>query len=359
MKEPETLIEENSPRCPIVAVVEQDDRVAFIYLFSGQVKSFGTKACWVRNLKKAPPVPDGESMKMGLPPMLSQDYCVQKEAARPLHKEDLRIVWFEEGDGAALLEKGEILAVIPSWSGYKGFRGYARDCTGSNDLCWPLGSEETNALFDRVSRSIVFWNDWEKGTPWAARQPEYIEVLEKSFGKHDKYYAIDNNKWPPKAMLRFSKNLKTIFSTIGVSLIGQPQVEDNGPRRIELGIAISDGMNEDGLMALAGFVSGQSNLPWREITWLGKGHTISCGIMPKSGYGTEFSAMLLVENALGAPAVNFKRSGNDAIHMLWMVPITGKEKEYAISHKSDALISMLESQEVTWIFKDREEASLK
>jgi hypothetical protein len=37
---------------------------------------------------------------------------------------NVRIVWSEEGDAAALYERDQLLAVIPSWSGSGGFDGF-------------------------------------------------------------------------------------------------------------------------------------------------------------------------------------------------------------------------------------------
>jgi hypothetical protein len=56
-------------------------------------------------------------MRDGSPPLLPRRYCKHPEGAALPAAEDLEIVWFEEGNGAALLERGEPLTVIPPWAG--------------------------------------------------------------------------------------------------------------------------------------------------------------------------------------------------------------------------------------------------
>jgi hypothetical protein len=358
MKEPEILIQESSHRCPIEAIVEQDDRVAYFYLHSDN-KEFGVKSCWVRNLIKAPQKPDVESMKKGIPPLLSSDYCTHVEGAPPLKKEDLKLVWFEEGDAAALLEKNEIITIIPSWSGYKGFYGFSKDCIGESNLCWYLGTPETNVLYARVNRNIKYWDDWEKENIWQVWQEKLIDAIEGTLGKHDKYYAIDGDKWPPKAMLKIMDNVKIVFTTAGVSLVAQPKVEEDGPKRIELAIAIDNSFNNDEIMKFAGYISAQTNLPWENITWLGKGHTIPCDCLPKSKFGSKFNSVLLISDNLGVPEITFDKFRDDDISILWMIPITQKEREYAMKYNSSKLIDQFKMNGIDWIFKDRKEVQLK
>jgi len=157
--EPHIVAASVSPNGNIEAYVEQDDRCAYLYLHELRDASFelgfGMKSCWVRNLKPAPVSFSAADMRQGLAPMLPNASCAHPMGGNPLSKDALRIVWFEEGDAAAPLEGTSVLAIIPCWSGQKGFYGYARDCTAESPLAWPLTAD--NALMDRVRAAEEYW----------------------------------------------------------------------------------------------------------------------------------------------------------------------------------------------------------
>lgn len=117
------LLGEISPHNNKQAVVDDDHDVVVFYLVGLQNSGFGMRSCWVRNLKPAPAELDVRAMRDGKPPLLPEPNCIHKDSAPPLIPDQLRIVWFEEGDGAALFEGDEALAIIPGWSGQNGFHG--------------------------------------------------------------------------------------------------------------------------------------------------------------------------------------------------------------------------------------------
>jgi hypothetical protein len=182
----QVVFEEVSPHGFVEAVVEQDDRVAFFYLHGPPESGFGVRSCWVRNLKPAPADLDVRAMKSGVPPMLPRGQCAHPRGAARLQAKQLRVVWFEEGDAAALLEGSSVLAVIPSWSGSGGFDGYARDCVAQGPLCWPLPSE--SILHERVRASEAYWAAWEAGNAlWVPVQEGQLAAYERVVGKHETY----------------------------------------------------------------------------------------------------------------------------------------------------------------------------
>src|SRR5688500_9658010 len=71
----EVLLEDRCHSCPITAIVEQDNRVAYFYLWSEKIEKFGTKSCWIRNLKQAPDQRESDLMNKGVPPMLIKANC--------------------------------------------------------------------------------------------------------------------------------------------------------------------------------------------------------------------------------------------------------------------------------------------
>lgn len=159
------IVQSISPNGNIEAFVEQDEHVAFFYLRGSADTEFGVRSCWVRNLHPAPAELDAAGMVNGHPPMLPVRQCSHPSGAPSLSQSRLRVVWFEEGDAAALLEDGDPIAVIPAWSGSDGFGGYARDCMEEGPLCWPFTSD--NVLRKRIRCADEFWGSWDgPSSPW-------------------------------------------------------------------------------------------------------------------------------------------------------------------------------------------------
>ncbi|MCE7996390.1 MAG: suppressor of fused domain protein [Roseivirga sp.] len=340
-QEPEVLLQEESPLCPVTAVVEQDNRAAHLYLWGPENSNFGTKSCWVRNLKPAPEKTNSREMNKGIAPMLEKAYCRFPEGQSALKKEDLSFVWLEEGDGVALMEKTEIIAIIPSWSGHGGFFGYARDAKGQESIGWEL--RDTNEMHTRVSEARECWEAWDTETdPFSLHQPGMLELYEEALGKHDKYYAIDNREWPPRGLYVRNGPSKAVCVTVGLSLVPQPQVEmyvedRMSHNRIELGMMLNGTLSEDELDSLASGVSGQAAIPWSNITFLGEGHTINLSI----GGDHDKTAVLLTSDLSCLPILDLGVYRDSAIRLLWMIPITTKEREHIMEHGSETLIRKL------------------
>jgi hypothetical protein len=323
--------------------------VAYFYLRGDPQGDLGLRTCWVRNLRPAPKELDVKGMRSGVPPMLPAVYCKHPQGAAPLRAEDLEIVWFEEGDAAALVEKDEVLAIVPCWSGQNGFDGYARDCIGQSPLAWELQAD--NVLLDRIQRAADYWRSWDdENNPWTLVQDAHIEAYSQQLGNYEKYYAIDGIEWPPKALLRIPLPQAIVFVTVGVCLRPQPTVEmyaDNPEKlnRIELGMALAPSLPAASLDACGSYISGQSRLPWNHRTWLGEGHTIPCDALPASPY----SAVLLQSNPPGAAAIQLPVFRGDPVNFFWMTPITAAERKFAEKHGSRSLADRLAAAGHGWI----------
>ena len=354
MSEPEILIEEVSPNGNVQAVVEQTELCCYFYLYGQKSSGFGVRSCWVRNLRAAPEQLDVASMRNGESPMLPRSHCRHREGAARFQKDELNIIWAEEGDAAALTQNGQIIAVIPSWSGTKGFHGYASDCIGDSPLCWELGTPATNAQFARYERASRYWQLWSQSdNPWPRLRHELCGSLESKFGRHSNYYAIDGGNWPPKAILRIPSNRNVVLVTIGVCIRPQPQIEvhydDPAPhRRIELGIGLDASLSDDAVKKFASYISAQSNLPWSNFTFLGNGHTIPSDVSAELS-GGRLPFVLLVSSSLGAPGVALPKFQCDPINLLWMIPISESERRFAEDHGSSELSNRLERGGINWI----------
>ena len=109
---PQVLFERVSPLGNVPAVVEDDGRVVLA----------------------TPKTLDRSDLQRGLAPQMTAPYCRHSGPYVTLDVAGLRVVWFEEGHGAALLDEEGMFAIIPPWSGMGGFDGYARDCIGEGPV---------------------------------------------------------------------------------------------------------------------------------------------------------------------------------------------------------------------------------
>lgn len=335
MSEPEILLEEWSPVCNIQAFVEKTDKCCYFYLW---VKP-GTddavmKSCWICNVAAAPEELDVEGMKHGVAPAMPEQYILHDTGGMNLDADSLKIVWFEEGNAAALLSEDEILCVIPGWSGYKGFHGYSKYAKGTAPCAWEL-TDALPVIRERVERSKAFW-DWFEFEPdfWKITQKMHLDALEKFFGPCENYYAIDGEAFPPKALVRGSRDDVIYGITAGVSLIPMPDIElyyeeeYREYRRIELGFATIR-QHEALCSHMYSYLSSLTALPWSENTFLAHGHTVPCRLI--KGY----EAVLLLNPRMvdGLEMPEYEPCMGETVNLLWVVPITGEEYQFAREHE--------------------------
>jgi hypothetical protein len=353
MKPPESLLEVYSLNGSVVAIVEQDASTCYFYLQSNKPAEPGVKSCWVRNLCAAPEQLDVSPMQEGVPPTLPRNFCRYLQGSVPLLGAALKVVWSEEGDAAALLENGEIIAVIPSWSGQDGFHGYARDCVGQSSLCWELGTPETNVQFERYKKAQDWWRSWEQEPgPWPKFREEMCRAVERGFGQHSNYYAIGRDKWPPKGMLRIPRGDTVLLITVGMSLQPQPTVElhfdDPAPhRRVELAISLDASLPEDKIKTIASYLGGQTSYPWSYHTFLGHGHTLPANTFAALSGGAFADALLLADPATAVP-LDLPPYRGDPISLLWMTPISERERKFAEDKGSAKLAEKLREKGCDW-----------
>ncbi len=366
LEDPVVLLFQSSPYGTLDAIVQHDNQAVYFYLNqpvsteSSQRPAFGTRACWVRNLAQGPLVVNETQMRQGISPMLPRNLCTHRDGQTLPLSENLRIVWFEEGNGAALIEalpdkEPVILAVIPPWSGLEGFHGYAHECAVESPLCWPM--PDNPKLRQRIDKADEFWQAWQQqltndrdskdsnessNTPFAEFQPLLLNHFDRHFltepenTKRD-YFSIGENYFPPCGIVRYSNSTETIIATVGMSVCPQPAVElfSETPglyRRIELAIKLTRQQAEDPethnkLIELAtARLSGLANYPWNQFTWLGPGHTCAfSGVVPGC------NSALLVHQTQYLPdqqtSETIRTFRDDPVNILWMVPITESQQQ--------------------------------
>jgi len=322
----EILLDEASPNGNLGALVEQDERCAYLYLQGPPESQFGVRSCWVRNLVAAPADFDRTAMERGEAPMMPARFCAHPSGAPPLDAAKVRLVWLEEGDAVALKEGDDVLAVIPGWSGTGRFNGYARDCNAESPLAWPLKSD--SSLLSRLNRAEEWWASWDEKDPWPPRRAALLAALESALGPPGATFAIGDGAWPPRALAEFPRPGAVVLVTMGMSLRPQPRSaeEASAPRRIELALAMDRAWFDRAPDAIRRWVSVMTQRPWERFSWLGHGHTVPCkDVFPIAPTGERFNAAALREGPPGAPAVALPAFRGDAVHLLWATLLTDAE----------------------------------
>lgn len=361
MNKPEILLEQPNNRGTLIAVVEQDERTAYFYIYPAEQFSdrYGMRACWLRNLQPAPKERDYPAMEKGTAPMLEAPYCNHPLGREPLEAEHLNIMWSEEDDGAAVFYQNEPIGVIPGWSlSTEQLICYALDCTAPVDnILFPL--KDAGALYERLQKTSLFWDKWseENNNPWSAIQQQFLQSYEAQFGRVLQYYAIDQEQWPPMALAMFGKDDIVYFLSLGVSIRPMPWVEflynDQAPgfRRMELGLAVSKkDFTEPEIMSMAQALSGMADSPWRNLSWLGEGHTISSSGLPKG-----YDSFILSSALYSGPEIVLPAMEGDRINLYWAVPITLRERESAHSKPNGGydLLEKMIAEGITHIIQKR------
>jgi len=338
-REPEIIIESNSPVCDIQAFVEKSDTCYYLYLWGNQnsEKRF-LKSCWICNRIKAPKTLDAKAMQQGRAPMMPEEFVAHDLRGMELDADKLEIVWFAEGDAVSLLSNRQLICVIPGWADSESrFFGYSKYAKGMGNYAWELINAEP-VLMERTKDSKVFWTEFDRGY-WPQVQSAHVTALENFFGKQEKYFAIDGGKFPPKALVSGTRDGVVYGITAGVSMIPMPKAEQYfreeelaKNQRIELGFAAIEQYRQ----LCEFFYSTMSSLaayPWQEITFFAHGHTVPFGAI------NGFEAILFVSPrlVLGLEQPKYMNELND-VSLLWLIPITAREYDFAVKEGSQALL---------------------
>lgn len=348
MEKNQILAESWSPSCPIQAFVEQDARTCYFYLWEnpGEPRA-KVKSCFVCNVagrESQVPLREWKSKGDGSPPMLPYDQVTHSDKGLILEKQELEIVWTKEGSGAGLFWKGKLIAFIPEWADER-FPGFCRFVRGQT----PFGVEMTQAaerLEKTMAEARAFWRALE-GDFWPSFQQSHLDSIQAYLGGTDRYYAIDGGKFPPKALVTGERDGVLYGITLGVSILRQPQVEafyqDKTAdfSRIELGFACRK-EQEAVFLPVLERLSGAASLPWRAITSLGHGHTITCDAVEG------FSAIWLLNANLlpaGCSPV-YQPAFGERVNLLWAVLVTQEEYRFLLKYDMEKIFRLSFDREI-------------
>jgi hypothetical protein len=363
-----TVRTEISPYGSRRLAIETDGTVSAAYL--EDVRDAVVGAVWLANHRSAPSEPDQARLEDGEVPMLPASHLRHPEGRPPLPWDALEVVWFEEGDGVAVLEEGEPLCVIPGWSDIsRGIPGYNRDVTGQNPFAFPL-DDEIEEFGPRIDRARDHWKICEADGSWADFQQSVLGHLLQRLGPGGHYWHDVGRQLPGGGSKGNSPVVGvterpasgdrefTILSTVGMSRQRMPTVElyedDVAPySRIELAVATTLPSQRAGSV-----FPWLAQYPWRVVTWFAAGDVVKwyheAHTFPLNTGEAAWEGVLLLDDPsrLAGPVVpglTGLSTEGDPVRWLWLVPITGEEHRYAKNEGSDALVRRLAQQNRSWI----------
>ena len=354
---PVTLLESLSPYGSRKVTVEYDGQVTAAYLHDGVTV---ISATWIANHEPAPAATDQARLDAGRAPLMPAAHTRHPGGRPPLPASALEALWFEEGDGVAVLENGRPLAVIAGWSdAERGMPGYSRDVIGQTPFGWSL-DDAMEGLAPRLERSRSFWRWRQHG--WSQFQQALLGHLDTRLGPAGHYWDASAGQQPLTGVTERPPapgRPYTVLSTVGMSCQRMPVVEQvlddsSGYARVELAVATTLPSAQAARVFLW-----LSTYPWHAVTWFGPGHSVRWyhepATFPLGSAGIGAEAVLLLEapgpglDGPEPPDLSGFTFGGDPVRWLWLVPISERDRQLARERGSATLVSRLAAQRRSWV----------
>jgi hypothetical protein len=318
-------------------------------------------AAWIANHEPAPAGLDLARLGAGRAPALPAALTSEPGGRGPLDTTALEVVWFEEGDGAALLEDGEPLCVIPGWSDLgRGLPGYSRYATGQGPFALPFGGTDFES---QIGQAREYWARQRDAAAWGDFQQSALGHLLSRLGPGGQYlHDIARGQAGGGPLVAVSERPArenrsyTVLSTLGMSRqrmpAAGPQEDGTAPYdRVELALACTLPSGPAG--QVLAWLAPHS---WRSATRL-----LSGGVMPWSDraapfpLGDRWAGVLLLDDPAEltpeqpGPDLSGFRVGEDSVRWLWVVPITADERALAAKEGSTTLLRQLTKAGRSWV----------
>ncbi len=352
---PVTLLESFSPYGSRKVTVEYDGQVTAAYLHDD---SAAISATWIANHRPAPPATDQVRLDAGRAPLMPTARTKHPGGRPPLQAGSLEALWFEEGDGVAILEHGRPVAVIAGWSdSERGMPGYSSDAIGQTPFGWSL-DDAMEGLAPRLERSRAYWRWRQSGNGWSQFQQGLLGHLLPRLGPGGHYWDASAGKQPLTGVTERPPTPGrpyTVLSTVGMSSQRMPVVEQvlddpSGYARIELALATTLPSAQAARVFLW-----LATYPWHAVTWFGPGHSVRWYHEPSTfplGGGSEAVLLLDAPGQLAGPEppdLSGFTFGGDPVRWLWIVPISERDRQLAKERGSASLISRLAAERRSWV----------
>lgn len=350
---PDVLLEEMSPYGTRRASLLRGHGDVYLYLedMTG-IHPHTTSAVWVSNHRPAPA--DGDlGPDDGSPPRMAASGTAYPEGSPPLDPR-ARLVWFEEGDAVALVDRTGPLAAIPGWAGRDGFYGYSRHARGRNPLAWEMSPETREALQAEVDDSIGYWAWRDRGGDQEVRKAG-LTHLETRIGLREDTWSIGSGGLLGLVASRHRLGDRDLWITATTGLSAQRMAgveqfvaEGGAWARVELAVAhpTADRTGVDLLSELA-------VIPFERCTWFGEGHTIGGG-PGVHGFGSDRFAVLLTADPPRhpdhpTPDLSGLSVRSDPVTYLWVMVIDEPTFLLARDRDARAALSHLTANGGTWV----------
>jgi len=359
VQQPVTLLESVSPYGSRRLTIEYDGTTTAAYLHDD---TSALSAAWLANHVAAPTAVDQSRVEQGHAPVMPAGHTRQPAGRPPLDGSALEALWFEEGDGVAILENGRLLAVIPGWSDMgRGMPGYSRDVIGQTPFGWSL-NDALEGLGPRVDKARAYWRWRQSADGWGQFQQALLGHLMPRLGPGAHYWEAAPGRQPQVGISErpgAQHRPYTVLSTVGMSCQRMPVVEQvlddpSAYARVELAL----GTTLPAAQAARVFLW-LATYPWRAVTWFGPGHSVRWyheqSTFPLAGStGSGYEGVLLLDtpgSLLGpdAPDLSGFSFGGDPVRWLWVVPITERDRQLAKERGSASLVNRLAAQRRSWL----------
>lgn len=365
-KEAQILLSDTSPYGSRVFEVESDGVTTAAYLRRQSGETIA--AAWLANHLAAPQNADLVRLNAGQVPAMPASRTKHPRGRAPLLPANLEVVWFEEGDGAALLESGGPLCVIPGWSDMDhGAPGYSRDVIGQTPFAFAL-DDEINELGPRIRKAQRFW-EWRRGPKaWAGFQQGVLGHLLGRLGPGGYYWHDVGSQWAARdggaadyPLVGVSERPARedrpygVLSTVGMSCQRMPTVElfeENVAEHSRIELAVATTLPSQRAGSIFPWLA---QYPWRVVTSFADGDNIrwyhDAQTFPL-GSGWEGVLLLDDPSRLGgppAPDMSAFTFAGDPVRWLWLVPITETERQLAKDSGPEALVERLAKDGRSWV----------
>ncbi|MCU1452211.1 MAG: hypothetical protein JWN46_357 [Acidimicrobiales bacterium] len=354
---PELLLESTSPYRTRHASVLRGGGDVYLFLADLTAGDQGATATGVWVANEAPAVSTfaaSNPADPGAPPRMTAEGTLHPQGCPPFNGR-LELVWFEEGDGVALLDADGVLAVVPGWAGTRGFSGYARHASAETPLAWPMPDAAREALEAKAAASRGFW-EWRLDGSWDGLRRSGLEHLETRIGPADHIWPIDGGRFPEiiASRHRVSGHQICVTATTGISsqrmaVVEQVFDEPAAASRIELAIARTNA-DEHGAALLAGLAA----IPFGRCTWLGDGHMVGGQPGDYPAFGADKAGILLAcapppFGDLAPVDLSGRVLRHDPISYLWALVVDEAVLDAARQRGTDAALQVLHGQGGSWV----------
>lgn len=352
------LLDQFSPYHSRRVVVEADSTTTAAYLMDARDRI--RVPVWLANHTLAPETSDPSGLYRGSAPLMPAANTRHPQGRAPFDPAALRAVWFEEGDGVALLDGEGLLAIIPGWAeADSGLPGYAREAIGRSPYAWAL-EPVRDQLWPRVVHAEAYW-DWRAApNAWRSVQRTVFNHLNRTVGPPGHYWDVSDGHEP---LIRVTERPPTeerpftVLSTVGMCGQRMPTLDrymadTSAYARIELALATTLPAH-----AAARVFRWIGAFPWRAVTWFGPGHSVKWLDNPEDRIvrGDSSAVLLVADPSPLAPegAAPPDTSGlafhGDPVRWLWLVPLTRPEHQFAKEHDASTLLDKLTAEGRSWI----------